>query len=106
VGRALAHGQGLVHADGAVVLVARAEERGQREVRLAVLDVLLDDPAQLGDHVVVIARDVMDERAHVRAAVARRALEHAVVGDVVAADEHAGGERAQPDQEHDQRGAH
>src|SRR5450432_1715187 len=40
---ALAQRERLVHANGALVLAAVPEQRGQREVRLGVLDVLLDD---------------------------------------------------------------
>src|SRR5262249_13779621 len=96
---ALAHRQRLVYADRALVFAAAAEQRAEREVRLDVLDVFLDDVAQLADDRVVVARDQVAERAHVRAAVLRGAPELAVVGDVVAADEHTGGHRAEADQE-------
>ena len=54
----------------------------------------------------MIARDQVRERAHVRAAVARGAAELAIVGHVVAADQDAGGHRAEPDEQQDQRGSH
>ncbi|MCB9573533.1 MAG: hypothetical protein H6709_15750 [Kofleriaceae bacterium] len=103
---ALAHRQGLVDPDRALVLAAAAEQRAEREVRLDVLDVVLDDLAQLVDHGVVVTGDQVVERAHVRARRPRRALEHAVVGHVVAADQDAGGQRAQADQGQQDRGAH
>ncbi len=58
------------------------------------------------DHGVVVARDQVAERAHVRAAVARRAPQLAIVGHVVATDQHAGGHRAEPDEQEDERRSH
>ena len=47
---ALAQRERLMHADRALVLAAAAEHRAEREVRLDVVDVFLDDGAQLVDH--------------------------------------------------------
>ncbi len=103
---ALAQRQRLVHADRALVLAAVAKHRAEREVRFDVLDVLLDDGLELVDDGVVIARDQMCERAHVRARVARRATELAVIGHVVATDQDAGRHRAEPDEQQNQCRAH
>ncbi len=83
-----------MHAHRALVLAAAAEQRGQREVRLAVVDVVVDHLAQLGHHDVVIAGDVVGQRLQVVLRVAGPPLERAIVGHVVAADQHAGGQRA------------
>jgi hypothetical protein len=95
-----------VDADRALVLAAAAEHRTEREVRLDVVDVLLDHPAQLADHRVVIARDQMRQRAHVRLAVTRGATQLAIIGHVIATDQHTRGHRAEADEQQDQRCTH
>ena len=51
------------------------------------------------DHGLVIARDEVADRAHVRTRVTRGATQQAIVGNVVAADQDTGCHRAEPDEQ-------